>query len=69
LAILGQKSLDRFGNTIPVQKLKLLPLTVSEGYWKQSNISQPVLQTKRKENIKLNGKKKKKKAWIGPSQV
>jgi hypothetical protein len=25
LAILGQKSLDRFGNTIPVQKLKITP--------------------------------------------
>jgi hypothetical protein len=31
LAILGQKSLDRFGNTFPVQKEKILPFFVSKG--------------------------------------
>jgi hypothetical protein len=31
LAILGQKTLDRFGNTFPVQKQKILPLFVSKG--------------------------------------
>jgi len=31
LAILGQKSLDRFGNTFPVQNEKLLPLFVTKG--------------------------------------
>jgi hypothetical protein len=38
LAILGQKSFDRFGNTFPVQKLKLLTLFVTKGQRvKQSN--------------------------------
>jgi hypothetical protein len=38
LAILGQKSLDQFGNTFSVQKLKLLPLVVTKGQRvKQSN--------------------------------
>jgi hypothetical protein len=38
LAILGQKSLDWFGNTFPVQNQKLLPLFVTKGQRvKQSN--------------------------------
>jgi hypothetical protein len=31
LAILGQKTLDWFGNTFPIQKQKILPLFVSKG--------------------------------------
>jgi len=31
LAILGQKTLDRFGKTFPIQNKKILPLFVSKG--------------------------------------
>jgi hypothetical protein len=31
LAILGQKTLDRFGNTFPVQKQKILHLFITKG--------------------------------------
>jgi hypothetical protein len=41
LAILGQKSLDRFGNTFPVQIKNYSPLFVTEGQRvKQSNKNQ-----------------------------
>jgi hypothetical protein len=41
LAILGQKSLDQFGNTFPDQTQKLLPLFVTKGQRvKQSNKNQ-----------------------------
>jgi hypothetical protein len=43
LAIMGQNSLDWFGNTFPVQTQKLLPLFVTKG--------QRVKQSKKKTTV------------------
>jgi hypothetical protein len=59
LAILGQKSLDQFKNTIPVQKLKILSLFVSKGQRVSrvfKNHKQKVLKSKNnRDNREVSG--------------